>query len=233
MSFYSQFAAHYERVFPLREGTLAFLAARLPAGGTVLDLGCGTGHYCGALAAAGFDAVGIDLDEAMIAAARATYPAAEFHALDLRAVADLARPFAGAYCIGNVLPHLAPPDLSEFLGALRGVLAPGAPFVVQTVNFDRLAYPHTFPDLDVGDGLVFRRRYVLTNDGSVRFLTELRDGAATLFTGEEQLWPTRAADLAGACAAAGFVVREHLADFAGAPFAAETSGAAVLVLSAR
>jgi SAM-dependent methyltransferase len=229
MSFYSEFATHYERVFPLREGTLAFLRARLPAG-RLLDLGCGTGHYCGALGA-----VGIDLDPLMIAAARASYPAAEFHVLDLRDIASLAPPFGGAYCIGNVLPHLAPDDLATCLRALRGLLLPGAPFVVQTVNFDRLLplrEPYRFPDLDPGDGLVFRRQYVPVADGTLRFVTELREDHRMLFTGEETLWPLRAVELITAAARCGFAVGDHHGDFAGTPFVPHASGSNVLTFRA-
>ncbi len=231
MSFYERFAAHYERVFPLREATLAFLQARLPAGRRVLDLGCGTGHYCGALAAAGLQAVGIDLDPLMIEAARAAYPAAEFHVLDLRGIASLAPPFGGAYCIGNVLPHLPPAGVDDLLGSLRGVLCSGAPLIIQTVNFDRLLplrEPYRFPDLDAGGGLVFRRRYLPAAGGAVRFVTELREDHRVLFTGEETLWPWRAADLIAAGAAAGLEPVEHFGDFAGAPFVPHDSGSNVL-----
>jgi SAM-dependent methyltransferase len=233
MSFYAQFAAHYERVFPLREGTLAFLRRRLPSAGRVLDLGCGTGHYCGALAAAGLQAVGIDLDLLMIEAARAAYPSAEFHVLDLRDVAALASPFGGAYCIGNVLPHLRPADVDDLLRSLRAVLSSGAPLIIQTVNFDRLLplrEPHQFPDLDAGGGLVFRRRYLQADGGAVRFVTELREDDRVLFTGEETLWPWHAADLIAAGAAAGLEPVEHCGDFAGTPFVPHDSGANVLIL---
>jgi SAM-dependent methyltransferase len=230
MSFYSEFAAHYERVFPLRAGTLAFLQARLPAGGAVLDLGCGTGHYCGALAAAGLRPVGIDLDPAMIAAARSRYPDIAFRVLDMREVGVLGGPFDGAYCIGNVMPHLAPEDLGGFLRDVGALLAPDAPFVVQTVNFDRMGAPYRFPDLDAGDGLVFRREYAGAEHGAVWFRTELRDGSRRLFAGEDLLWPLPAARLITLCKAAGFVIESHLADFAGAEFVAASSGASVLVL---
>jgi SAM-dependent methyltransferase len=236
MSFYQQFATNYERVFPLREGTLAFLRARLPAGGRVLDLGCGTGHYCGALAAAGLRPVGVDLDHTMIASARTAYPSAEFHVLDLRDVVTLPVPFDGSYCIGNVLPHLAPDDASAFLRALARVLAPGGPLIIQTVNYDGLLplrEAYRFPDLDAGKGLVFRREYVATEGDlapEVRFRTELREGSRVLFTGEERLWPLTAADLLAVCTDAGFTVVEQAGDFAGTPFVASTSGASVLTI---
>jgi 2-polyprenyl-3-methyl-5-hydroxy-6-metoxy-1,4-benzoquinol methylase len=46
---------------------------------SVVDLGCGNGQLCAQLRAAGFDAVGVDADEAGIAIARATYPGIPFY----------------------------------------------------------------------------------------------------------------------------------------------------------
>lgn len=48
------------------------------AGGTVVDLGCGSGILAERVAAAGFDVVGIDLSPAMIDIARRRVPGAEF-----------------------------------------------------------------------------------------------------------------------------------------------------------
>lgn len=50
----------------------------LPAGGRVLDLGCGPGVLARALVRAGHDVVGVDLSGAMIDLARQTAPAATF-----------------------------------------------------------------------------------------------------------------------------------------------------------
>ena len=60
MSFYRDFAAHYEQIFPFRPATLAFLRERLPEGRRVLDLGCGTAVL--AMAAAAGTALVVDLD---------------------------------------------------------------------------------------------------------------------------------------------------------------------------
>ncbi len=232
MSFYADFATHYEKVFPLREKTFAFLREHLPQCGAVLDAGCGPGHYCGRLADSGLAALGVDLDDAMIAAARARYPSAAFRTLDLRAVGSLDGPLQGAYCIGNVWPHLAPSDQDRALHDLAALLVPGAPWLVQTVNFDRLlplVDHYDFPDLDVGGGLVFRRRYEPRGDSAVAFRTELRDGAHVLFAGNETLWPHTGAELAARHEAAGLTVTAQLGDFAGTPFDAATSGACILV----
>jgi SAM-dependent methyltransferase len=48
------------------DGIAADIAATVPSGASVLDVGCGPGHLTRRLAALGLDATGIDLDPAMI-----------------------------------------------------------------------------------------------------------------------------------------------------------------------
>ena len=53
------------------DGIAADIAATVPPGASVLDVGCGPGHLTRRLAALGFDATGIDLDPAMVERATA------------------------------------------------------------------------------------------------------------------------------------------------------------------
>ena len=55
-------------------GEARLIDAMVPRGARILDAGCGTGRVGGALAAAGHDVVGVDLDPELIAAARADHP---------------------------------------------------------------------------------------------------------------------------------------------------------------
>ncbi|MDY0109924.1 MAG: class I SAM-dependent methyltransferase [Candidatus Krumholzibacteria bacterium] len=241
MSFYTDFAAHYEKIFPFRPATLAFLRRHLPARGRIIDLGCGTGHYAGALAAAGLEAVGLDLDEAMVEAARRRYRGAQFVATDLTEVRAVVATAQGAFCIGNVLPHLAPAARAQFLRDLAVVLPPGAPWLAQTVNFDRLlplSAPHDLPPIEAGGGLVFARRYEPGPGASIRFVTALmradpskqdQEDSETVFTGETVLWPLASRELAAANAAAGFHLQDQWGGFGGEVFDAAGSGACVQV----
>ena len=79
MAFYADFAGHYEKIFPFRPAVAAFLDHWLPAEGRVLDIGCGTGHYCAALDGTGRQAIGVDLDPGMIREASLAH-----HALNKR-----------------------------------------------------------------------------------------------------------------------------------------------------
>ncbi|HOX24326.1 MAG TPA: class I SAM-dependent methyltransferase [Candidatus Krumholzibacteria bacterium] len=233
MSFYAQFAPHYEQIFPFRPATLDFLRARLPERGRVLDLGCGPGHYAGALGAGGLEAIGLDLDPAMIEAARARYSQALFAVADVGEVATICERADGAFCIGNVLPHLSPDRRDAFLRDLAALMPAGAPWLVQTVNFDRflpLAGPYDFPPLDAGGGLVFRRRYLPGADSTVIcFLTALARDGATVFEGEVALWPVTSGDLAAVHAGAGFSLVDEWGGFAGEAFEPAKSGACVQV----
>jgi len=74
---------------------------------SVLDAGCGTGRVAIELARRGIDVVGVDLDDAMLAAARAKAPDLTWITADLLDV-DLGRAFDVVVMPGNVMIFLAP-----------------------------------------------------------------------------------------------------------------------------
>src|SRR5690349_22725457 len=59
---------------------------RPPPGATVVDVGCGAGRAVAELAALGCHAVGVDLDPAMLAAARARFPELDLREGDVTAL---------------------------------------------------------------------------------------------------------------------------------------------------
>ena len=239
MSFYADFADYYEAVFPYREAVCDFLSSYLrePTGSEeigklVLDIGCGTGHYCGRLAAAGHELVGIDLDPDMVAVAQRVYTEPEFHVLDMADVHTLSPGFDLAFCIGNVAAHLPRELLGEFLGRLGGILTPGGRWIFQVVNWDFILghESYRFPARSVGDeGVVFQREYRDISPDGLRFLTRLEMPERTVFAGEVTLYPVRAEEYLRLHEAAGFVLEGHFADYQRHDFDATANAANVMV----
>lgn len=92
-------------------------------GGTLLELGCGTGRVLVPLATLGFSITGVDLSPALLAAARQkvrdsqTANRVTLVQADLRSFALPQRDFCLAICTSNTLMHLTTP--ADQLAALR------------------------------------------------------------------------------------------------------------------
>ena len=80
-------------------GEAAFVMRDTP--GSVLDAGCGTGRVALELARRGVEVVGVDVDESMLATARANGPGVEWLRHDLTTL-DLGRTFDVVLLAGNV-----------------------------------------------------------------------------------------------------------------------------------
>jgi SAM-dependent methyltransferase len=232
MSFYSAFAAHYEAIFPFSADVYGLLREYLPGPpGRVLDVGCGTGHYTGRLAQAGYEAVGIDLDPAMIAHARAHYPAARFRVLDMREVAQLEGRFDAGFCIGNTAAHLDREAFEAFVAAMAEMLTPGGTWILQVMNWDYVLTQETvtFPVIEGEDGSVFRRWYREISEDQVTFATRLEVDGEVVFEETVPLTPVRSAAIAAVHAAHGFAMVAHQGSYSGAPFDPATFSANVFV----
>lgn len=115
-------------------GEARLVDAMAPRGSRILDAGCGPGRVAAALAAAGHEVVGVDVDPVLIAAAEADYPGPRWLVGDL---AELDLPDRGVpasfdviVCAGNVMPFLAPSTRGTVLRRLREHLAPDGRAVV-------------------------------------------------------------------------------------------------------
>jgi len=123
-------------------------------GGRVLDAGCGTGRVAIELATRGYDVVGVDLDDAMLDAARAKAPELSWVRADLASLAPADLPhgspaaFDGVVMAGNVMIFVLPGTEGSVLARVHDLLVPDgivvAGFQLQTGrigldDYDRFA----------------------------------------------------------------------------------------------
>lgn len=114
---------------PVEQAVLALFAGLVRPGGTVGDLGCGTGRLAPHLSAHGLVPRGVDLSAEMVRVARRDHPGHRFEVGDLRALPFGDGELDGALCWYSLM-YLAPEERAAAYAEVARVLAPGAPFVV-------------------------------------------------------------------------------------------------------
>lgn len=125
---------------PLLEADIRFAERHFRKPGRLIDLGCGTGRLLIPFARRGFDCLGIDLSDAMLAvvAEKArreglTIPCLKANLVELDAVAD--RSFDYASCLFSTLGMIrGVPHRRQFLGHVFRLLKPGGTFVLHVHN---------------------------------------------------------------------------------------------------
>jgi SAM-dependent methyltransferase len=128
-------------------GEASFCSSLLAPGARVLDAGCGTGRVAIRLAAQGFDVVGLDVDDSMLAVARDQHPTLPWVLGDL---ADLPAELLGGppydlvLLAGNVVPLLAAGTLPGAVATLAGLLADDG-LLVAGFGLDRAHLPPGCP----------------------------------------------------------------------------------------
>jgi glycine/sarcosine N-methyltransferase len=197
------------------------------------------------MAAEGFEVVGVDASEAMLAQATAE-PVPEnlqFVRGDLREIGTAVEgSFGGAICLGNALPHLLDRDgLLSMMRGLRERLLPGAPFLLQILNYDRVfalgerSLPINFRPDPEGE-LVFVRLMTPQADGTVLFhpmTLLLRPGGdppvQLHHVREVRLRGWKRDDIESVLTEAGFASLEAYGGFDGAPWEARESRDLILL----
>jgi len=205
----------------------------------VLDLGCGTGEHARFLVSKGFEVIGVDRSTSNLSAAREEpLPhGLELIEGDLRDLATLVTgDFGGAVCLGNTLPHITDGEsLGAFLAGARRRLLPGAPILIQCLNYDRIftrqerSLPINFRHDDEGE-IVFLRLMDLRDDGTVGFFPstllfepEADPPLTVKATKRVELCGWRSVELGTALRTAGFDAIEMFGAYDGSPFSAEDS----------
>ena len=110
------------------KGWLDRFTAMVPAGGAILDLGCGPAKPMAAyLIAQGFDVCGVDSSPTMISLANANFPDQQWIVADMRTLA-LGKAFAGVMSWDSFF-HLNHNDQRRMFPIFRALAAAGAPLL--------------------------------------------------------------------------------------------------------
>lgn len=227
--------------WPERLQREAPLLQRVLEGGpsrAVLDLGCGSGEHTRFLKAMGFEATGVDASVPQLEAARGADPQGCYIQASLTDLGTIQGKQGGAICVGNTLPHLCEEaDVRAFFAGLARVLLPGAPFLLQLLNYDRILDrgERTFPVVlrpgeSEGESTVFLRLMTHHGGGRLTFTPaslRYRPGAETpLELAAAQDVPLRGwrrAEVETLLGDAGFQVREVLGTMTGEAWSATSS----------
>lgn len=233
-----------KREWPFLEKVLGSAPSR-----DVLDLGSGTGEHARFLASKGFEVLGVDASPAMLEKAQSSTDSANprFELGDMRDVSPFTggRKFGAALCVGNALPHLTGEgDVQRMARSLRSVLLPGAPVVIQILNYERYEQKHEralplafLPDQDDPEStIVFLRAMELHADRRVTFMPTIlrmrpdREPSMELIASQRvEIRGWRAAELVTAFRTAGFETTELFGSYQGAAFEAGESRDVIFV----
>ncbi len=119
------------------------LAALVPDGAPVLDVGCGPGGLVQHLVELGLDASGIDLSPGQIAQARAAFPECRFEVGNLTDLQVDDGSLGGITSKYSII-HLDPGRLADTFAEWRRALSPGAPLFLSFFG-SRSAEAHGTP----------------------------------------------------------------------------------------
>ncbi|WP_164842507.1 class I SAM-dependent DNA methyltransferase [Actinoplanes solisilvae] len=147
MEVFDQLAEKYQGEHshnPFQSALVERIAALLPGGTSVLDLGCGTGvPTAKVLTESDHRVVGVDVSEGMLRLAREQVPAAEFVHADFSALADDFGRFEAVTAFFSLL-MLSKADIERTLDKAYGWLQPGGYLAIGMVNFDGDSLPFEF-----------------------------------------------------------------------------------------
>ena len=162
-----------QREAPLLHRALAPAPSR-----RVLDLGCGSGEHTRLLNSLGFEVTGVDASHSQLESARMADPGGRYIQAGLTELEEGVKAgYGGAICLGNTLPHLCEePEVRAFFSGLASLLLPGAPFLLQLLNYDRILdrAERTFPVVlrpgeAEGESTVFLRLMTHHGEGRLTF----------------------------------------------------------------
>ncbi|GIF15538.1 class I SAM-dependent methyltransferase [Actinoplanes teichomyceticus] len=152
MEVFDQLAEKYQGEHshnPYQAALTERIGALLPAGASVLDLGCGSGvPTAKALTESDHRVVGVDIAEGMLRLAREQVPGAEFVHADFAHLPDDFGKFDAVTAFFSLL-MLSKANIERTLDKIAGWLKPGGYLGLGMVNFDADSIPVEFMGVPV------------------------------------------------------------------------------------
>jgi 2-polyprenyl-3-methyl-5-hydroxy-6-metoxy-1,4-benzoquinol methylase len=204
----------------------------------VLDIACGSGRHSVALANLGFNVVGFDTSEGMIAAARNHAKSVEaevdFIIADMFTFQkDVEGPFDIVLCLGNSLALLSSfKEMQEVVAQVHGVLDPHGSFIFQVLNFDEILlsgfrfFPIKGGETSDGNEVVFSRFYEHSDDAwstlvATSFVKKGKEWETSITT--QRVLHTNQAVMTDILEAAGFGNIKVFSDYSRSDFVSDVS----------
>ena len=114
--------------------------------GSVMELGCGPGHLCDAIAGQGLQVEGVDKNAGKIVKARELYSEIPFAQADILTM-DCAELY-DTVVLAEVLEHV-PPDMGEqMLARAWALVMPGGRLIISVPNEDCIRHPNHLQEFD-------------------------------------------------------------------------------------
>jgi len=204
MAFYESISKHYDYIFPYSKSQKEFLIDKSISSKdeNILEVGCGTGNLTINLAKNYKEAIGIDLDEAMITSALAKSVEVDnsyFYIMNMLqlSIRFSAESLDNVFSFGNTLVHLGGfEEVKVFFKEVYKVLQPGGNFSIQIINYDRIL-DKSIKSLSTieNEHIKFVRKYVTLGD-KLSFDTELTiKEEEKVITNQIELFPIRKSDV--------------------------------------
>ncbi len=144
---YDKLSQVYDDYFSENADHLDEFLALVPKGGKILDVGCGTGKDTGYMASKGFEIIGVDLSEGMLAKAKAKYPDLDLRLEDMRKL-DFPKNNFDGILVAYAIFYIPKRDVLPTLKMLNCFLKKGGPtlFVIQEGKSEELFIPEPLMD---------------------------------------------------------------------------------------
>jgi len=211
-----------------------------PAGGGLIDAGCGTGRHATALAERGYTVVGADASEEMLALANEWSTGRDRLRFAHASYSELSNVvgsgYDGLYCLGNSLAAAGSKEgviaaVEQFAACLR----PGGRLFVQILNFAPMRSESPCvrgPRVTTVDGLEyvsFRQFHFDATGADITNVTFYRDKSWHKRVGGGRLYTIGRDEFVDTCIRAGFTIDELWGDYQRNDFDIEASSDLILV----